>query len=1124
MGTGCFRRQSARNAGANQISAISARSPRGSRGRSARPPRVALLLVALALAVSGWSVGTASAAIPATPVGLTSQIVQSSVYLRWQKNAESGIAYYQMYRLREGSWVAAGVASSAIYLLVNLTYGVTYSYRVAAVNTAGQQSSPSASVSFTLHDTTPPAAPAGLTAVGEDERVALSWSSSSDPLLDHYAIYRKAAGAWLAAPTATVSSTATRFSEGGLSDGTTDAYRVVAVDRAGVEMVESPPAEASATPRDSTPPAAPEGLVAVGEEGQVALSWSGSSDPRLDHYAVYRRGEGGEWSSTPTAVVSVSNPLVGGTYTDSGLRDGTTYAYRVVAVDRAGLEMVESAPAEASAMPGYPLPAAPEGLTAKSGEESRVDLSWDTNAEAGFSYFAVYRQNEDGSWPNTPVATIASPEYGESGLTDGMTYAYRVVAVDRNGEESVPSAAVRATPADTTAPPAPEELTAQSGLEERAYMSWVADTEADFSHYAIYRENAEGTWPDTPLATSTTPVFTDTGLADGATYNYRVTAVDVYGNESAPSGAVSATPRDTTPPSAPAGVAAIAGNENVELSWAANPEPDLSRYKIYKQGPEGNWPATPLATTTATTYTDGEVLGGTEYTYRITAVDTWGNESSPSAPASAMPTETTPPAAPGQPVLTPGEEQIGVAWALDHEYDVSHYLLYRQEPSGNWPSSPIASTTHNWWVDKGLLNASSYAYRVVAVDHAGLESPPSGVAEGAPQTPSIVNPGTLFAALSPWNEPLSTEAPVAPNSQVMMSGIEPSTGQPAPETQGGLLASIAKSGTAIDSYAGYSSPIYVVPANQPLVPVNVIEPAVLNHVALQTVLSKGVPIPPGAQSATGTDGHMTIYQPATNTLWDLWRACSPEGPNNSMPWVVAQTCPSKPAPTWTVQYGGVMTNVSQSLGYFDANSDPGYSAFNWGATATSLPVAAGMVTMAELQAGEINHALALDIPGYALPGAACAYNNWRLPNDMGITPIAWPAQRGDGGYFGADCIPEGTRLRIEPSFNLNSIQLPKVTRMFALAAQKYGMIVRDRDQGGVSFFVEDPTSLKQLGAKLNPYTGLPWSNSGSNPSANSLLYGSPGWSLFKNFPWNHVEVLQPTICHAKMAPCPQEGD
>jgi hypothetical protein len=358
----------------------------------------------------------------------------------------------------------------------------------------------------------------------------------------------------------------------------------------------------------------------------------------------------------------------------------------------------------------------------------------------------------------------------------------------------------------------------------------------------------------------------------------------------------------------------------------------------------------------------------------------------------------------------------------------------------------------------------------------------------------------------------------------MMSGLEAATGQPAPGAQGGLLASIAKSGTSLEAYSGYSSPMYVVGANQPLVTVHVIEPTAINHVALEQVLSQGVPIPPNAQSAAGTDGHLTIYQPSSETLWDLWRACSPEGANNQMSWVAAQSCPSTPAATWTVQYGGVMRNVSQSLGYFDSSSLPGSSASFWGSTATSLPVAAGMVTMAELQAGQINHALALDVPGYGLPGAACAYYNWRLANNMGATPVAWPAQRGDGTYFGPDCIPEGARLRIEPGFNLNSIQLPKVARMFALAAQKYGMIVRDRDAGGVSFFAEDPVSLRQQGVKLNPYTGQAWSNTGSTPTQGSLLAGAPAWSLLKNFPWSHVQVMKLTICHAKLAPCPPAGD
>ena len=59
---------------------------------------------------------------------------------------------------------------------------------------------------------------------------------------------------------------------------------------------------------------------------------------------------------------------------------------------------------------------------------------------------------------------------------------------------------------------------------------------------------------------------------------------------------------------------------------------------------------------------------------------------------------------------------------------------------------------------------------------------------------------------------------------------------------------------------------------------------------------------------------------------------------------------------------------------------------------------------------------------------------------------------------------------------------------------------------------------------LNPYTNQAWTNAGSNPSSSGLLSGNPTWSLFKNFPWSHVQVLKMTICHAKLAPCPISGD
>jgi fibronectin type 3 domain-containing protein len=1076
---------------------------------------------------------------PPTPEDVAAESgEESQVRLSWNAVSDLRLDHYVVYRQNpDGTWPTSPVAATTrtAYIDTEAVDGVSYTYRVITVDHAGSEypeSSPSVSVSASPKNATVPGAPDTLTSEAEDSQVTVAWRSGTDLRLDHYAIYRENPdGSWPSSPLATVAPGTSSapgqaaYTDNGLIDGLTYSYRVTDVDLVGAEYAESAPSPVTtATPRDTTQPTTAEGLVAQGEDGRVSLVWTPTTDARFDHYVIYRQNGDGTWPSSPTAESKTSK------FTDGGLLDGATFSYRVAVVDHAGIEAVESPPSTvAFATPKASAPPAPEGLVAQSGEDGEVDITWTANTEPSLDHYELYRQNNDGSWPSTPTGASSTPAFTDTGLSDGSAYSYRVTAVDHAGVEyvpSLPSTVATATP-KATPPAAPEGLTAQSGEESKTYLSWMASANPRLDHYAVYRQDAHGEWPTAPIAETSSSVFTDTGLTDGTTYAYRITAVDAAGSEhpeSVPSTTATATPKDLTPPAAPAELTATGGNELVVLAWMANPEPDIDHYTIYRQNPDGSWPTKPLTTTRSTSYSDNRVLGGAEYTYRLTAFDHNGNESTASATASALPTETAAPAAPAEPVITSGEKQLGISWPLNAEYNISRYALYRREADGSWPSTPLAETTHNWWTDRGLTNGSGYEYRVTAINHAGLVSAASPATRGSPGHIAIPDPGQFFAASSTWNEPLESGAEVDPRSQLMLIGIEPSTGQPAPGAQGGLMASINKTGTSLAAYSGYSSPTYIVPANQPLVPVHVLEPTVVNHVTLEQELSQGVPIPPNAQSAAGTDGHMSIYQPSTETLWDLWRACSPEGPNNQESWVAAQTCPSTPASTWTVQYGGVMRNVSQSLGYFDANSDPGFSGYFWGSTATSLPVAAGMVTMAELQAGEIKHALALDIPGYGLPGAACAYYNWRLPNNMGTTPIAYPAQRSDGTYFGPDCIPQGARLRIDPTFNLNSIQLPKVARMFAVAAQKYGMIVRDRDAGGVSFFAEDPVSLRQEGVPLNPYTSQAWTNAGSSPSPSGLLAGNPTWSLFKNFPWSHVQVMKLTICHSKLTPCPAAGN
>ena len=103
------------------------------------------------------------------------------------------------------------------------------------------------------------------------------------------------------------------------------------------------------------------------------------------------------------------------------------------------------------------------------------------------------------------------------------------------------------------------------------------------------------------------------------------------------------------------------------------------------------------------------------------------------------------------------------------------------------------------------------------------------------------------------------------------------------------------------------------------------------------------------------------------------------------------------------------------------------------------------------------------------------------------------------------------------------LNLPPITRMLAEAAQRYGMITRDRDAGGISFHAEDPLDLQRQGGKIDPYSGQPF-GSKATPTADSIFGGVPAWAQFKNFPWSHVYVLQGAVCHRIGQTCPPGGD
>ena len=152
-------------------------------------------------------------------------------------------------------------------------------------------------------------------------------------------------------------------------------------------------------------------LVDASRQGRSA-SWpprrrarSRSAGPRSSGAAAYRIYRDG------FEIVRGADP----SYVDTDVTNGTTYSYTVMATNVAGWGAVSAA---VLGTPDVGIPSAPTGLAAAAGD-ARVTLTW--TAPAGVTGYRVYR---DGSL----VASPATATYVDTGVTNGTTYAYTVVA------------------------------------------------------------------------------------------------------------------------------------------------------------------------------------------------------------------------------------------------------------------------------------------------------------------------------------------------------------------------------------------------------------------------------------------------------------------------------------------------------------------------------------------------------------------------------------------------------------------------------------------------------------------------------------------------------------------------
>jgi len=402
--------------------------------------------------------------------------------------------------------------------------------------------------------------------------------------------------------------------------------------------------QASAVPIDTIAPSPPLNLVSAPGDSFVDLSWSKNSDADIFYYVIYRSLTDGFIPGSSDSVGSVIHPDT--TFSDSGLINYTTYYYKLTARDSSLNESDTSN--QATAMPtDTTSPSAPQNLTAGAGQR-QITLDWDFSPEDDVFRYIVYRSLVDDFSPassdSLAVTDAETSSYIDSVVSVGITFYYRIAALDTAGNVSAFSNQASAVPFDTVAPSPPQNLTAQPG-PARIILNWTLNPEPEVMYYNIFRSITADFIPESSdsltIVSDSVSSFIDSTGTIGTLYYYKIAASDSFYNLSDFSNQAFAIPQDTTSPAPPQNLTATAGNRLINLTWNVSTESDFDIYILYKNTNMGFEPTSDDSITffsrLDTTYEDINLINGLTYYYKLVARDTLKNKSVPSNEASATP-------------------------------------------------------------------------------------------------------------------------------------------------------------------------------------------------------------------------------------------------------------------------------------------------------------------------------------------------------------------------------------------------------------------------------------------------------------------------------------------------------
>ncbi len=684
--------------------------------------------------------------IPGVPTDVTTTVSNGMVTLSWTAPTDDGggIDKYQ-YRVDkniDGTWgdwidVPSDGTSLPLSVSVSVENGVDYAFQVLSNNSAGSSTGSVTSSALPVDPyVSPPTVVGMLSATPSDGQVRLSWDEpgTGTPVIAYEYTYDESNdGSW--SSWKRTKSTGTSHDVTGLTNDTIYAFKVRARNTGGIGTETS---KVTATPFAYTVPGKIRDLTAsLTSDNKVRLDWKAPLDDGgspITHYDyrkdTYNDGTWTIWYST------------GDSSTDEifySVIPGVTYAFRIRAANTAG----PGSPSDSVVIRVPTVPSVPLTLSASITSNKRVSLDWSAPADDGgspitrYDYYIYADDGHGEQWLPTGEGTLTQKSWPGAGFSAGLTYTFKVRAVNAIGIGTATEGVTLTIPANTT-PSAPLLLTASEG-NASVYLSW--NEPADDGYVVVrggllkyqyrYRQSG-GTW-NSWSSEQWDRYATQSNLTNGTTYEFEVHAVNDVGTGTAAS--VSATPTGTAAPGVPQYFDTDGDNGSVDLWWEP-PEYDggssITDYEYrYKESTQSNWNGWTSAGNADEEYPEFTVTGltnGTSYDFQVRARNAVGpgahTETLTETPTAQTPeTPTGVSASAGTAAGT-----IDLTWTAPDDggsaitnYKVIHGIF--QNNRWTWTRTAISTgSTNTSYTVTGLQSGGLYRFRVRAVNSVGESS------------------------------------------------------------------------------------------------------------------------------------------------------------------------------------------------------------------------------------------------------------------------------------------------------------------------------------------------------------------------------------------------------------------